>query len=126
MRVLVKRGGRASLPPAWGRSRELLFRKDFRDKAEVIRAKAKMGHLARRGRRHAITDTSLDTLEGIAHRGRDPRVMGHLSPNRQWDMHEHSLFLLTPAKARGTDISPRVPHKHLLFRRWATLARARV
>ena len=55
MWVLLKREGRASLPPAWGRSRELLFRKDFRDKVEVIRAKAKMGHLARRGRRLAWT-----------------------------------------------------------------------
>ena len=34
---------------------------DFMDRAEVIRAKAKSGHLTRRGRWHAITSTSLDT-----------------------------------------------------------------
>ena len=50
--------------------------------------------------------------------------MGHHSPNHQWDMHGHSLFLLTPVWARGTDISPRVLHKHLLFLRWATWAGA--
>ena len=50
--------------------------------------------------------------------------MGHHNPSRQWDMHGHSLFLLTLAWARGTDVSPRVLHKDLLFRRWAIWARA--
>ena len=50
--------------------------------------------------------------------------MGHHSPSRQWDLRRLNLFLLTPAWARGTDISPKVLHKHLLLRRWATLARA--
>ena len=34
----------------WERSRRLLFRKDIQDKAEVIRTKARMGHLVRQGR----------------------------------------------------------------------------
>ena len=50
--------------------------------------------------------------------------MGHLSPNHQWDMHRHSLSLLTPAQARGTSINPRVRHKHRLFRRQAREAKA--
>ena len=49
--------------------------------------------------------------------------MEHHSPNRQWDMHRRSLFLLTPAWARGTGVSPRV-HKHLLFHGLAIWARA--
>ena len=55
--------------------------KDFRDRAEVIRAKANIEYLARRDKRHAITAVSLDILDGIAHRGRDPWIIGHLSPN---------------------------------------------
>ena len=62
----------------------------------------------------SITTTSLDTLGGIAHRGRDPKVMGYLSLNHQWDMHISNLFLLTPAWARGTSIYPRVQHRHRL------------
>ena len=50
--------------------------------------------------------------------------MGHRSPSHQWDMRGHSLFLLTPMWARGTSISLRVLHKHLLLRRWATWAKA--
>ena len=106
---------------------------DLRDRDVATRAKAKVNHsgvgdtsrlLANQGREHVSIDTGLDTLDGIALRGRDSRVMGHHSPNHQWDMHRHSLFLLTPTWARGTDISPSVLHKHLLFRRRATWARA--
>ena len=32
------------------RSRRLLFRKDIQDRAEVIKTKARMGHLVRQGR----------------------------------------------------------------------------
>ena len=39
-------------------------------------------------------------------------------------MHRRSLFLLTPVWARGTGISPRVLHKHLILRRHATWGRA--
>ena len=39
-------------------------------------------------------------------------------PNRQWDLCKLSLFLLTPAWAKGTDISPKVLHKHLLLGIW--------
>ena len=45
MRVLVARGRRVSLLPIRERGRRLLLRKDFRNRAEVIRAKAKIGHL---------------------------------------------------------------------------------
>ena len=47
-----------------------------------------------------------------------------LSPSHQWDTVRHSMFLLTVAWARGTDISPRVQHGHQLFRIWAREARA--
>ena len=50
--------------------------------------------------------------------------MGHHNPSRQWDLRRRNLFLLTLAWARGADISPRVLHKHLLLRRWATWAKA--
>ena len=50
--------------------------------------------------------------------------MGHHSPSHQWDLRRRILFLLNPARARGTDISPKVLHKHLLFRRWATSFKA--
>ena len=79
---------------------------------------------ASQGRERVSSATSLDTLHGIALRGRDLSVMGHHSLNHQWDMRRRSLFLLTPAWARGTSINPRVLHKHLLFRKWATRARA--
>ena len=44
---------------------------------------------------------------------------GHGTPqsSHQWDTLRHSMFLLTLAWARGTDISPRVRHEHRLFRR---------
>ena len=45
-----KKEERISLLLARGRSRGLLFHEDFKDRAEVIRAKAKSRHLARRGR----------------------------------------------------------------------------
>ena len=50
IRVLVRRRGRISLLLARGRSRELLLHEDFRDMAEVIKVKAKSGHLVKRGR----------------------------------------------------------------------------
>ena len=93
MRVLVLRGGRVNyLPLAWERSRGLLLRKGFRDKAAATRAKAKISHpkmgvtsglLASQCRECVSSVTSLDTLDGISLRDRDPRVMGHHSPNHQ-------------------------------------------
>ena len=50
MRVLVVRGRSVSLLLVQERDRRLLIRKDFRNRAEVIRAKAKIGHLVRRDR----------------------------------------------------------------------------
>ena len=41
------------------------------------------GLLANQSSEHVSTATSLDTFDGIAHGGRDPKVMGHLSPNRR-------------------------------------------
>ena len=60
---------------------------------------------------------------GITLKGKDPSVSGQRSPSHQWDRHGHNLFLLTPAWARRTDISPRVLHKHLLLYRQAREAR---
>ena len=50
IRVLVARGRRVSLPLVWERGRRILLSKDFRNRAEVIRAKAKIGHLVRQDR----------------------------------------------------------------------------
>ena len=49
--------------------------------------------------------------------------MGQHSPSHQWDMHGHSLFLLTPVRVRGTSISPKVLHNHLLFHKQAKEAK---
>ena len=121
------------LPLAQERSRGLLLCEGFRDKAAATRAKARISHpkmrdtsrlLSSQGRECVSSATSLDTLDRIALRGRNPKVMGHHNPNHQWDMHRHSLFLLTPTCARGIGISPRVLHQHLLFYRRATWAKA--
>ena len=63
-------------------------------------------------------------MKWSAPRGRDPKVMGHHSPNYRWDVHKHRLFLLIPVWAKGTGISLRVLHKHLLCHRQAKEARA--
>ena len=47
MLVLMARGRRVNLLPVGERGRRLLLRKDFRNRVEVIRAKAKIGHLVR-------------------------------------------------------------------------------
>ena len=87
--VLVLRGRRINLLLTWERSKRPLFHKDLKD-----RAKAKiscpgventLGLLASQSREHVTIATSLDTFDGIAHGGRDPKVVGHLSPNRRWD-----------------------------------------
>ena len=82
--------------------------------------------LANQGRECVSSATSLNILDGIAIRDRDPRALGHHSPSHQWDTHRSSMFLFTPTRAREIGISPRVLHKHLLFHRWATWARVRV
>ena len=133
-RVLVIKGSRTGhVFLAWERRSGLLLHEGFRDSAVAIRAKARISHpkmgdtsrlLASRGRGCVSSTTSLDTLEGIARRGRDLRVIGHHSPSHQWDMHRRSLFLPTPPWAREDNISHRVLHKHLLFRRQAIGARA--
>ena len=69
--------------------------------------------LASQCRGHVSIGTSLDTEDGFTLRGRDPRVMGHPSPNHQLDAHRLSMFLFTPPWARGTNINPRVLHKPL-------------
>ena len=131
--VLVLRGGRVnSLPLAWKRSRGLLLREGFRDKVTTTRAKGRISHpkmggtlklLASQARECVSIVTSLDTLDGIALRGRDPRVMGHHSPSHQLGLHTRNLFLPTLPWAREGSISPKVLHKHLLFHRWPTRAR---
>ena len=50
MRVLVAKGRRVSLLLVRKRGRRFLLHKDFRNRAEVIKAKAKIGHLVRRDR----------------------------------------------------------------------------
>ena len=52
--------------------------------------------------------------------------MGHLSPNHQWDVHRHSLFLLTPPWAKRDSISHRALYRALLLYSQARWARAGV
>ena len=130
----VERGRRTSVLLALERSRELLLREGFRGKAMAPRAKVRVSHpkiggtlglLASQGKGCVFSATSLDTIDEITLRGRDPKVMGHHSPSHQWGMHRGSLFLLTLPWAREDSISlsPKVLHKHLLFHRQAKEAR---
>ena len=114
MRVSVERGRRTIFLLAREitrgflareRSRGLLLHEGFKDRAVASKAKAKISHpkmegtsglLASQGRGSVSSATSLDTLDGITLRGRDPKVMGHHSPNHHWGMHRCSLFLPTP------------------------------
>ena len=69
--MLKIRGGRANLLLlTQGRNRGVLLRKDFKDKAAAIRAKARvdhpkmgdiLGYLANQCREHVFIATSLDT-----------------------------------------------------------------
>ena len=117
--MLVLKGRRVNLLLASRRSKRLLFHTDLGDRAIATRVKAKVNHprvgdtsglLASQGRERVSIVTSLDTLDGIALRGRDPENTGHHSPNHQWDMRKRSLFLLTQAWTKGTSVSPRVLH----------------
>ena len=117
--MLVVRGRRVNLLLAPGRSRRLLFHTDLGDKAVATSVKAKVnypgvgdtsGLLPSQGKERVSIVTSLDTLDEISLRGRDLRNVGHHSPNHQWDMRQRSLFLLTPAWATRTGVSPRVLH----------------
>ena len=81
--VLVLRGRKIHLLPTGERNIRLLFRTDLKDRAKVIRTKAKMGHLVRQGKLYVISIESLDTFDGIAQGGKNPKVLGHLSPNHQ-------------------------------------------
>ena len=47
IRVLVLRGRKIHLLPTWERSKRLLFHTDLKDRAKVIRTKARMGQLVR-------------------------------------------------------------------------------
>ena len=60
MQVLVARGRRVILLPIQERGRRLLLFKDFRNRAKVIRAKAKIGHLVKQDRCYVISADSLD------------------------------------------------------------------
>ena len=73
-----------------------MLRTEPRNRVGTTRAKAKVNHpgvgdtsklLASQGRERVSFATSLDILDGIVCRGRDPRDMGHHNPNLQWDSH---------------------------------------
>ena len=90
--VLVLRGRRINLLLALRKSKRLLLDTDLKDKVVSTRAQAKVNHsrvgdtsrlLASQGRERVSIVTSLDTLDVIALRGRDPIVMGHHSPNHR-------------------------------------------
>ena len=71
----------------------------IRDKAKVNNPRVENTSklLANQGGKRVSIATSLNILDRIAHRGKDPRDVGHHSPNHQWDSHRCSSFLLTPA-----------------------------
>ena len=48
--VLVLRGRKIHLVPTRERNRRLMFRTDLKDKAKVIKSKARIGHLVGQGR----------------------------------------------------------------------------
>ena len=67
-----------------------MLHEGFRDKAAATRPKARINHpkmggtsrlLASQGKGCVSSAISLNTLDGIALRGKDPRVMGNHSPN---------------------------------------------
>ena len=67
-----------------------MFLTDLGDRAVSTMVKAKgnhpgvgdtLGFLASQGKERVSIVTSLDTLDEIALKGRDPRIMGHHSPN---------------------------------------------
>ena len=92
MRVLVERGKRTSFLLARERSRGLMLFEGFRDMVAAPKAKARISHpkmggtlglLASQCKGCVSSVTNLDTLDGIALKGKDPRVMGHHSPSHQ-------------------------------------------
>ena len=128
MRVLVRKGRRVYLLIAWERSRGLLLHESSRGRIVATRAKARvsypkmgdtLGLLASQGRGHVSCATNQDILDGFSLRGKDLRVSGQYSPSRSWDRREHSLFLHPSVRVRGTSISFRFLHKHLLPHRQA-------
>ena len=48
-------------------------------------------------------------------------VLGRRSPSYKWDRRRHSLFPLTPVRARGTSINLRVLYMSLLLHKEARL-----
>ena len=67
-----------------------MLHEGFRERAAATRAKARISHLkmgdtigllASQGREYVSNATSLDTLDRIALRGKDPKVMGHHNPS---------------------------------------------
>ena len=89
--MLVIRGRRAnSLILAREKSKGLMLHEGFRNKAAATRPKARISHpkmggtsrlLASQGKGCVFSAIHLDTLDGIALRGRDPRVMGNHNPS---------------------------------------------
>ena len=132
MRALKIRGKRANLLLlVQGRSRGILLHRVFRDKVATIRDKAmaikamaKVNHPKMRGISgcYPVREKDMFPLPptlthemGIVLIDRDPRVLGHPSPNHQWDIHRLNLFLLILPWARGTSISLKVLYKPLLL-----------
>ena len=120
MRVLVAIGRRVSLL-LQERSRRHLVHEGFRDRVVTIKAKAKAPIQV--GQTICYLYHQLGHMKQDCPKGRDPRVSGQCSPSHQWDRCGHSLFLHSPIRVRGTSISLRVLHKHLLPHRQAKEAR---
>ena len=104
-RVPVISERRASLLRARERSKGLISHEGPKDRTSHPKRGGTSRLLANRDRGRVSSATSPDTIDGIALNDRDPRVMGHRSPNHQWGKRGHSLFLHTPVRARGTSIS---------------------
>ena len=120
---VIRSGGAKFLLQARERSKGLMFHEGPRDRTGHPKRGGTSGLLANQDRGRVSSATSLDTINGIAPKDKDPKVMGHSSLNHQWGKRGHNLFLHTLVRARGTNISMYVRHKHLLPLRQAREAR---
>ena len=76
--VLVLRGRKIHLYPTQKKSRRLLFRTDLKDRAKVIRTKARMGHLVRRVDDMLFLPTAWTLSTGLPTKAGIPSLWGTL------------------------------------------------
>ena len=69
-----------------GKKQRTLASHEFQGQDHDYQGQVRSGLLGRQGRWHAIIAIILDIRGGIALRGKDPGIMGHLSPSHQQDV----------------------------------------